>query len=463
MREKFKYKKMRFQRLYSIRCMIDKGRQRHSHERSGSRSPLGGGTVLLARDARITGRMVADAISAGLLSTGVNVVRAGVIPTPTLAFITKHGGFASGVMVTASHNPPEYTGVKFWRSDSMGYTPEEEMKLEKIYNEGKFATASWDRLGTESVLETAVWDHIDETLKRCDVEAIRKRGFKVVVDPGNGAACVLTPYLMQQLGCQVIGLNSQLDGHFPGRKSEPEEATLGDLVNIVKTTGADLGIAHDGDSDRVVFVTDTGEVVRGDRTIALLAREALASAENKIIVTTVDSSRALDETVEAAGGSTIRTPVGDIQVAIKVRETGAVLGGEACGVFIFPEFHLAPEPFLAACRLLQLMARTERSLSDLISEIPKYPLRKTKVTCPNEKKVVTMKRLSTVLPSELSGVTDVITVDGVGLMLERGWVLVRPSGTEPVIRITCEAPTDKDVEEILSQAQGIVEATLSDM
>ncbi len=422
---------------------------------------LESGTVLLARDARTTGLMVEDAFSAGLMSTGVSVVRAGVIPTPTLAYMTREGNYDAGVMVTASHNPPEYTGLKFWRGDTMGYTSEQEAKIAEAYDSGEFKTASWDGLGSEGNLETAAEQHISALLKVTDADLIESKGFKVIVDPGNGAGCVLTPYLVRELGCKVITLNGQLDGHFPGRKSEPEEATLGDLIRMVQQIGADLGIAHDGDSDRVVFVTEEGEVVRGDRTIALLAKEALKSSDKKIVVTTVDSSKVLDETVEKNGGKTIRTPVGDIQVAIKIKEENAVFGGEACGVFIFPEFQMAPEPFLAACRILELMAKSDRKFGDLISEVPIYPLLKTKLRCPNEKKEDVMGILAESLPEAMTDTVDVLTVDGLGVFLKEGWVLVRPSGTEPVIRITCEAPTQDRVKDILERTRAAVEDAIA--
>jgi phosphoglucosamine mutase len=418
------------------------------------------GTVLIARDARTTGMMVADALSAGIMSTGVNVVRAGIIPTPTLAYITMKHGFDTGLMVTASHNPPEYTGVKFWSGTSMGYKPEEERKLEEIYENKKFNVASWEALGKERILNEAIDDHIEKILNECDADLIRSKSFRVIVDPGNGAACVLTPYLMQHLNCKVVTINGQLDGHFPGRPSEPEEESLGDLIDMIKKTSADLGIAHDGDSDRVVFVTEDGEVIRGDRTIALLAQQELKGSKKKTVVTTVDSSLVLDETVEKAGGKTIRTPVGDIQVAIKVGETKGVIGGEACGVYIFPEAHLAPEPFLAACRVLELMARTGRSFGELIADIPQYPLLKRKLKCPNKKKQKVMDALAKELPSKLKDKVEVITVDGLGISLKQGWVLVRPSGTEPVIRITCEGPTDEIVKEILKTSEEVVKSAI---
>ncbi len=422
---------------------------------------LGSGTVLLARDARTTGLMVEDALAAGLMSTGVNVVRAGLIPTPTLAFTTMKRGYDAGVMVTASHNPPEYTGIKFWSRTSMGFTNKEETKLAQLYESKEFNIADWDSLGEQHEIDDAVDDHIQALLAASDSDLIKSKNFRVVVDPGNGAACVLTPYLMQKLGCKVVTINGQPDGHFPGRKSEPEEESLGDLMAMINKTGADLGIAHDGDSDRVVFVTEKGEVIRGDRTIALLAREVLKTAKNKRIVTTVDSSRVLDETVEKAGGSTTRTPVGDIQVAIKMNEENATFGGEACGVFIYPEFHLAPEPFLTACRILELMANTGRSFGDLIAEVPIYPLKKTKIQCPNDKKASTMKELADTLPGSIDDVIDVITVDGLGIILKDAWVLVRPSGTEPVIRITCEGSTEEEVTKILNAAKLVVENTIA--
>jgi phosphomannomutase/phosphoglucomutase len=364
-------------------------------------------------------------------------------------------------MVTASHNPPEYTGIKFWAEDSMGYTSDKEKEIEKIYEAKEFKVAPWDRLGIERHLENGADEHIAALLSRCDAELIRSKEFSIIVDPGNGAACVLTPYLAQKLAKKVISINSQLDGRFPGRKSEPEEESLGDLIKMVKDTGADLGIAHDGDADRVVFVTEKGEVVRGDRTIALLARDELKSDKGKTVVTTVDSSLVLDEAVEKAGGNAVRTAVGDIQVAAKVKETDATLGGEACGVFIFPEFHLAPEPFLAACRVLELMAHADKSFGELIGEIPKYPLSKAKVSCSNERKGEVMEKLAKSLPKKLGNVKEVITVDGLGIILKEGWVLVRPSGTEPIIRITCEGPTEDFVKQVLANAENEVQSAVS--
>ena len=418
------------------------------------------GTVLIARDARTTGLMVADALSAGVMSTGVNVVRLGIVPTPTLAYLTMKKGYEAGLMVTASHNPPEYTGIKFWSKSSMGFTSAEERKLEEIYETKKFTAAPWDKLGKETALETAVDEHISALLEKCDADLIRSKNFNIVVDPGNGAACVLAPYLFQKLSSKLVTINGQPDGHFPGRKSEPDEESLGDLMQMVKDTGADLGIAHDGDSDRVVFVTEKGEVIRGDRTIALLSQDYLATSKKGTIVTTVDSSLALDEIIEAAGGKTIRTPVGDIQVAVEVKDSKAVMGGEACGVFILPEFHMAPEPFLAACRILEKMARTGKGFCELISDIPIYPLMKAKLPCTNEKKSSVMENLANALPDGLKDVVDVITVDGIGVTLKEGWILVRPSGTEPVIRITCERPTEDLVSRTLEEAKAIIEKTI---
>ena len=422
---------------------------------------LGKGTVLLARDARTTGEMVADVLSSGIISTGVNVVRAGIVPTPTLAFLTMKGGYDAGLMVTASHNPPEYTGVKFWSKTSMGFTEAEERQLEEIYESKQFTKATWDKLGAEYTYETAVEEHINAVLERCDKDLIKSKAFTVVVDPGNGAACTLTPYLMQHLAGKVVTINGQLDGHFPGRRSEPDEESLGDLMQMVKDIGADLGIAHDGDSDRVVFVTERGEVIRGDRTIALLAKDYLMTTKGGTVITTVDSSLVLDEIIKKQGGKTIRTAVGDIEVAIKVKKEDAVMGGEACGVFILPELHLAPEPFLAICRVLEKMAHTGKTFGELISDVPQYPLMKAKVRCPNEKKTVSMDKLTEVLPKELDDVSKIISVDGLGLILKEGWVLVRPSGTEPVIRVTCEGPTQALVERLLKKTKTIVEKTIN--
>jgi phosphoglucosamine mutase len=423
---------------------------------------LGQGRILLARDARTTGKMIADAFASGVMSTGIDVVRAGVIPTPTLAYNTKVRGFETGVMITASHNPPEYTGIKFWRADSMGYTSEEERKLEAIYESGEFQVAAWDDLGTESVSDEDVKKHIEAISERLNTKAIAEQSFKVAIDPGNGAACVMTPYLLRKLGCKVITINAQLDGHFPGRPSEPEEENLSDLMGLTKDAKADIGIAHDGDADRVTFVTEKGEFIRGDRIIALLAREAIKQSDNRTVVTTVDSSLVLDETVEKAGGNTVRTPVGDIEVAMKIKELGAAIGGEACGVYILPEFQLAPEPFLAVCMILELIAEQTQSFGELISKIPAYPLTKGKVRCENSMKPKVMQQLQSLLPEKLGKPREIVTVDGIGLFLDDSWILVRPSGTEPVIRVTCEASSEKQANSLLAKAKDIVSQTVDD-
>ncbi|MEM2142738.1 MAG: phosphoglucosamine mutase [Candidatus Thorarchaeota archaeon] len=421
---------------------------------------LGEGKILLAQDARTTGRMIADAFAAGVMSTGVDVVRAGTIPTPTLAFMTGVDRYAAGVIVTASHNPPEYTGVKFWRSDGMGYTPEQERRIEDILQRREFKRQTWDRLGKDTQIDHAVSRHMTAILDRCDVGLVASMGFKVVVDPGNGVGTLMTPYLLRKLGCKVLSINGQLDGHFPGRRSEPDEESLADLVTMVRQSGAALGVAHDGDSDRVVFVSETGEVIRGDRIIALLAREMIRDCTSKTVVTTVDSSQVLDDTVSKSGGATIRTPVGDIQVAMKIQESGACFGGEACGVFIFPDFHLGPEPFLAVCRVLELMAESGRTLGELISDIPVYPLSKVKLNCEEHIKGPVMELLERRLPSSVPEIVSVTKVDGLGIVLRNGWALVRPSGTEPVIRITCEAKTSDGLRQILDSVEPIVQSTI---
>ncbi|MBS3794812.1 MAG: phosphoglucosamine mutase [Candidatus Thorarchaeota archaeon] len=423
---------------------------------------LGQGRILLARDARTTGKMIADAFASGVMSTGIDVVRAGMIPTPTLAYNTKARGFETGVMITASHNPPEYTGIKFWRADSMGYTSGEERKLEAIYESGEFQVAAWDDLGTESVSDDDVKKHIEAISERLNTKAIAEQSFKVAIDPGNGAACVMTSYLLRKLGCKVITINAQLDGYFPGRPSEPEEENLSDLMALTKDAKADIGIAHDGDADRVTFVTEKGEFIRGDRVIALLAREAIKQSDNRTVVTTVDSSLVLDETVEKAGGNTVRTPVGDIEVAMKIKELGAAIGGEACGVYILPEFHLAPEPFLAVCMILELIAEQNQSFGELISKIPAYPLTKGKVRCENSMKPKVMQQLQSLLPNKLGKPREIVTVDGIGLFLDDSWILVRPSGTEPVIRVTCEASSEKQANSLLAKAKDIVSQTVDD-
>src|SRR2546427_549065 len=311
---------------------------------------FGGGPVALARDTRLSGPMLARATASGLMSAGCEVIDLGIVPTPCAEhYVTKAGGTLKGaVVVTASHNPREFNGLKAIDARGMEMRREDEEAIESIYFEERFRVAPWSEVGSIRSDDTAVSRYLEAILGKVDVDAIRKAAFTVVVDPGNGAGCLSTPYLLRSLGCRVISLNGQPDGAFPGRMPEPIPAHLGDLMRVVSDVHANLGIAHDGDADRAVFVDDKGSFVVGDKSLALLARAAI-QGRGGTVVTPVSTSSLLEDVVRAAGGTVVRTRVGSPIVAGGMFETGATFGGEENRGAIFPGVRGRPNIRTCGC------------------------------------------------------------------------------------------------------------------
>ncbi|MEA1905313.1 MAG: phosphoglucosamine mutase, partial [Candidatus Hadarchaeota archaeon] len=287
-----------------------------------------------------------------------------------------------------------------------------------------------------------------------------KRKYKVVVDCGNGAGALVTPYLLRRLGCKVITLNSQLDGFFPGRKLEPTAENLQELCTVVKSLGVDLGLAHDGDADRAVAVDEKGRVAEPDELLALLSAHQVRK-KGDTVVTTVDASGTVDECVGAKRGKVIRTKVGDVSVAAEIKKRGAIFGGEPSGSWIFPGVHLVPDGPLAAAKILELLDSTGKRLSELLDELPEHPTLRKKVPCPNEKKAGAIKKFKARLRREFKGISDVLTIDGIRFSFRDGsWALVRPSGTEPYIRVTAGGKKEKNVEKVAEKAVRVLKSLL---
>ncbi len=415
---------------------------------------LGGkGSVVLGKDPRTSSNMLESCLISGLLSGGCDVKRLGIVPTPAVSFAVRRLNAKAGVMITASHNPPEYNGIKFWGSDGIAYAPEQEGAIERIYFDKRMKPAAWDRIGKVGAVDVLP-SYIDELEGAVKL----KRGHKVVVDCGNGAGSLVTPYLLRKLGCEVVTLNSQLDGFFPGRGLEPSPENLGELCKIVKSLGADVGIAHDGDADRIAAVDEKGRVAEPDKLLALISAHR-ARKKGDIVVTTVDASGTVDECVSAKKGKVIRTKVGDVSVAAEIRKRRAIFGGEPCGAWIFPEVHLVPDGPLAAAKLLELLDLTGRRLSELLDELPEHPTVRKKIACPNEKKETAMKKFKARLRREFKGISNVLTIDGIRFSFRDGsWALVRPSGTEPYIRVTAGGKKEKNVEKIAGKATKILKS-----
>lgn len=396
------------------------------------------GRVLVGRDTRTSGEALQAALVSGLLAGGCKVIQVGVVPTPVLAFCTKLLGADAGAIVTASHNPPQYNGVKFWSADGMAFTPEEERKIEDLVEKNPKGV-EWSKVG-ETGEANILPVYSQEILSHFSLE----RSFRVVVDCGNGAASLLAPHLLRELGCEVISLHSHPSG-FPGRELEPVPSNLRHLEEGVKQWRADLGIAYDGDADRVVAVDEKGRTVEGDKLLALVAGQETKKGDT--MVTTVDASRVIEDVVESRGGRVVRTKVGDVSVALACREHRASFGGEECGAWIFPKIHLAPDGILGSVILLKIL-ESGKSLSQLWEELPKYVVRREKVSCPENEKAEKMERI--LQKAEKMG-GEVSTVDGVRISMPEGWALVRPSGTEPLIRVTVEGKEEKWIRETMEK------------
>ncbi len=380
--------------------------------------------VVVGCDTRTSSDAVKHAFISGLLIAGSRCCDAGVIPTPTLALAARE--FQAGAMITASHNPPEYNGIKLLNPDGSAFDSNQREQIEDMILSDSFSVAPWSEIKSSSIHNGAIEKHIEHILQDFPGEL----KLKVVLDCGCGAASVVTPSLLKSFGCEVVALNCYPTGFFP-HSVEPTEANLEDLIRATRELGADLGIAHDGDGDRMMAVDNMGRFIPGDKLLTLFAKEVGA----KEIVTTIDASMVIDE----MGFSVNRTPVGDNYVSEELKR-GGDFGGEPSGSWIFPNSSLCPDGIYAAARLVAIASR--QKLSQLVDSIPCYPLLRGSIA--NEGVAVSdlERRFLAMKPLSIS------SVDGIKLNFEDGWLLIRASGTEPKIRVTAEARSEARVHEL---------------
>ncbi len=406
------------------------------------------GTVVLGYDTRTTNEMLDQAICAGLLESGVDVVKIGMVPTPLVGYATEKLDADAGIMLTASHNPSPYNGIKLWNKNGMAYTSAQESKIEEIYTNKDYISVSWDKIGKLSVNEEIKGQYIDDLVDMVDI----KKGLKVVIDCASGAGSEISPLVFRKAGCEVTTLNSQPDGFFPGRNPEPNAENLQTLMKTVVAIGADLGIAHDGDADRMITVDEMGNVSPFDSLLALISKEFEGD-----IVTTVDAGLCMDESVK---GEVLRTKVGDVNVAEVIIEKDAAFGGEPSGTWLHPDFCMCPDGILSGLRMAEIVSR-DGKLSDLLAQIPSYPNIREKITCSKEAKIKVMENMEELLTDAFDDIRDVNSIDGVRLTFEDdSWVLVRPSGTEDYIRITLESRDEARAESIRETCVNIINENL---
>ncbi len=408
-----------------------------------------GGEILVACDARTSSQMVKSAIMSSLLASGCNVHDAGTIPTPSLQYTVGRRGFAGGVMITASHNPAPFNGIKVIGPDGVEVERKTEEEIERIYAERSFHLKPWNQVGEEFPFIEALELHKRGVLEHIEPRLIAKAKLKVMIDPGNGVGTLITPYLLRDLGCKVYTMNSHLDGTFPGRQPEPTPEALAGLSKAVRAVGADLGIAHDGDADRCIFVDEKGEAYYGDKSFALIADWFLTHNPGEKIVATFNCSKAIPDIAAKHGGKIIWTKVGAITVSRTVLETGAKLGGEENGGVFYAPHQPVRDGTMTASLMLQILAERGKPLSELMEELPQYFVNKGKVPCKNELK----KKVLAKLFNQASNLKTE-TLDGVKIWTEKdSWILLRPSGTEPVFRLYAESTQPKKAEQLVQEYQ----------
>jgi phosphoglucosamine mutase len=402
-------------------------------------------TVVVGRDTRATGEFLADALAAGLRESGVDVIRLGVASTPTIARNVDWLGADAGVSVTASHNPPADNGLKFWGADGRAFGTERRRSLIQGVNACAFSLVPWDETGSQRADTDAEERHVEALLDAVDVP--EPEDVSVVVDVGHGTGGV-TVEALTRLGCHVTTLNAQEDGRFPGRESEPTAESCTALQATVAGTDADLGIAHDGDADRMLAVAEDGTFLGGDALLALFAGEAVSDGDR--VAVPLNTSLLVDDVVAARGGGVERTRVGDVHVAETATDPDVAFGGEPSGAWIWPEETLCPDGPLAAIKLVDLVAR-QGSLRELTADFDGYALRRE--TVETDHKESTMERVQARVTAEYDAVQ---TMDGVRVTLDDGWFLIRASGTQPLIRVTAEARDASRADELLGRAGDIL-------
>ncbi|WP_277542682.1 phosphoglucosamine mutase [Haloarcula laminariae] len=400
--------------------------------------------VVVGRDPRASGEFLQSALVAGLRESGTDVVDAGVAATPTVGRAVGWRDADAGVSITASHNPPEDNGLKLWQPSGQAFDSEGQRRIEDRIESGAFEPAAWDGSGS---IET--WDararHAEAIRSELDRESMDSR---VVVDVGNGAGGV-TVDVLQSLGCHVETLNAQPDGAFPGRPSEPTPENCRSLATLVGAGDADIGIAHDGDADRMRAVAGDGTYLTGDVTLALFARAAAESGQR--VAVPVDTSLAVADYLAEIDVGVEYTPVGDVYVAEAAEAPDVAFGGEPSGAWIWPAHTLCPDGPLAACTIAALDA--DRPLSERIAEVPTYPIRRDSVDV--EEKGAVMERVSERIRAEYD---DVTTLDGVRVDLGDAWFLLRASGTQSLVRVTAEARDEARADEVMATARDCLSA-----
>lgn len=419
----------------------------------------GAGPILVGTDSRPSREMVKQAVIAGLLSTGCTPVDVGILPVPALQYHLRQVRAFGGICITASHNPIEWNALKFFGPDGIILRPTQAAELVDLYHQGVYARVSAHDIHDVRFDDTAIARHQEGILRTVDVAAIRARKLKVVADCVNGAASLATPQFLRALGCEVVELWTNPNEPFP-RNPEPTPENLGELCRLIRETGADLGVAQDADADRLALVNERGEPLGEEATLALAIRHVLQrdpAARNAVVVN-ISGSRMVDDVAAEFNAPLYRTRVGEVNVVEGLLQHGATIGGEGNGGVIVPGINPCRDSFVAMAIILEALALERITMSALRATIPTYAIVKTKLDCPSARAIAPALRHL----QDAYGDQTLDLIDGVKVIWPDRWVQARGSNTEPIIRVTAEAPTEVEAHALADEMTERLRGLLAD-
>ena len=412
------------------------------------------GPILIGYDGRESSPLICKIITSSLNSIGIDCNVAGLVPTPCLEYAVKSLGYSGGIMITASHNPPQYNGIKPAGKDGVEISREDELIIEDIYSKKNWLSKP-EKWGITNDETKTIETYLDGIMTHIDSNLIESKSFKVVLDLGNGAQAVAAPNFCKKLNCEVVLVNEQVDGKFPGRGSEPTPQNLSVLSKAVLENKADFGIAFDGDGDRSIFCDDLGNILTGDKSALILINHILKKNPNSLVVTCLNSGTNTETLAEKYNSKVLRTKVGSVEVSRKMLSTDAIIGFEENGGFMFGKHNQVRDGCMSLGLMLDFLSTTENSLSQEISQLPPSFTTKDKIECSKEN----AKKIISLLKDEFH---DSDTSDGIKITLDpKNWVMIRPSGTEPIIRIYAESTDLENLEALMTKFLQKVKSIIS--
>jgi len=416
---------------------------------------MGTGRIVVGRDTRTSGEMVRQAVVAGLLSAGNRIVDLGMCPTPTVQLGVRELGAQGGIAITASHNPAAWNALKFIGPDALFLSGARGRELLDIYHQGEYRRVVGSEMRPIESRPDMLETHLQRVVSAVGVLARpSRRRLRVALDSCNGAGSIVTPRLIEALGADVVSINTTPDGSFP-RPAEPTPENLAALCELVRSRGADIGFAQDMDADRLAIVSEDGEPIGEELTLVLAVKHVLARTPGPV-VTNLATTHRLDAVVQQAGCRVVRTPVGEANVAEGMRREHAIIGGEGNGGVIYPAINFGRDSLVGIGLILHLLADADQPLSSIVAALPPSGMVKVQMTCPSHQVQDVLRRIRQEYASHPMDLRD-----GVKVVLENGWFLVRGSNTEPIVRVVAESRTETAARDLAREVLRVVEASVS--